>query len=127
MLGDHSAMRNQGSSAMLREQNVVYYPEDLIFLGSVFDQAIASMPPAMRTPSNKAAIARSILMLAAAGERDSIKIKQAALIKVAVASIDLDAPKSALGDVRVVQRHFHTLRPERRRAIASNRAGPWRC
>ena len=63
---------------MLREENVIYYPEDLSLLGIVFDQAVASIPPTMRTPSNRTKIAKSILVRAAAGERDPIKLGQAA-------------------------------------------------
>jgi len=63
---------------MSRAQSVVFYPEDLSLLGNVFDQAIDSIPASMRTPSNKTLIARSILVEAAAGERDPIALRRAA-------------------------------------------------
>ncbi len=43
---------------MLRDQNVVYYPEELSLLGHALDQAVASLPTVMRTPYNRAEIAR---------------------------------------------------------------------
>jgi hypothetical protein len=80
---------------MSREPNIVYYPEELVFLGSIFDQAVASIPDAMRTPSNRTMIARSILVQAAAGERDPIKLRQSALMNVSVTAgpEDVDAPR----------------------------------
>jgi hypothetical protein len=64
---------------MLGERDVVYYPEELSLLGSIFDQAIASLPAAKRTPANRTEIAKNILRRAAAGERDPIKLGLAAL------------------------------------------------
>jgi hypothetical protein len=64
---------------MLGERDVVYYPEELSLLGSIFDQAIASLPAAERTPANRTEIAKNILRRAAAGERDPIKLGLAAL------------------------------------------------
>jgi hypothetical protein len=64
---------------MLGERDVVYYPEELSLLGSIFDQAIASLPAAKRTPANRTEIAKKILRRAAAGERDPIKLGLAAL------------------------------------------------
>jgi hypothetical protein len=46
----------------------VYDPEELALLGSVFDQAVAALPPAMRTPANRMEIAKIILRCAAIGE-----------------------------------------------------------
>ena len=64
---------------MLGEREVVYYPEDLTLLGRIFDQAIASVPAAMRTDANRTEIAKNILRRAAAGERDPIELGLAAL------------------------------------------------
>ena len=64
---------------MLGERDVVYYPEDLSLLGRIFDQAIASLPAAMRTDANRTEIAKNILRRAAAGERDPIELGLAAL------------------------------------------------
>ena len=64
---------------MLGERDVVYYPEDLSLLGRIFDQAIASVPAAMRTDANRTEIAKNILRRAAAGERDPIELGLAAL------------------------------------------------
>jgi hypothetical protein len=52
---------------MLREGNGVYDPEELALLGNVFDQAVAGLPPAMRTPANRIEIAKIILRCAAIG------------------------------------------------------------
>ncbi len=65
---------------MLREQNVVYHPEELSLLGHILDRAIASLPAAMRTPSNRMAIAKNILACAATGERNPIELELAATI-----------------------------------------------
>jgi len=63
---------------MLREQNVVYYPEELALLGHILDQVLESLPSAMRTHHNRAEIAKSLLACAAAGERDPIELELAA-------------------------------------------------
>ena len=54
---------------MLRDQNVVYYPEELSLLWH------ASLPTVMRTPYNRAEIARNSLACAATGERDPIELE----------------------------------------------------
>jgi hypothetical protein len=64
---------------MLREQNVVYYPEELALLGHILDQVLESLPSAMRTPYNRVEIAKSLLACAATGERDPIELELAAL------------------------------------------------
>jgi hypothetical protein len=71
---------------MLREQNVVYHPEELSLLGHILDQAIASLPAAKRTPSNRTAIAKNILACAATGERDPIELELAATIDLKVST-----------------------------------------
>lgn len=43
----------------------VYYPEDILVLGRLFDQAVAALPPALRTPANQIKIAKLILSRAA--------------------------------------------------------------
>jgi len=60
---------------MLRDQNVVYYPEELSLLGHALDQAVASLPTVMRTPYNRTEIARNILACAATDERDPIELE----------------------------------------------------
>ena len=73
---------------MLPDQSAVYYPEELSLLGQTLDQAVQSLPLNMRTPQNRAAIAKNILAVAVTGERDPIEIRLAALItlKVTVAA-----------------------------------------
>ena len=68
---------------MLRERGGVYNPEDLALLGSIFDDAIAALPPGMRTPANRLEIARIILR-----REDVSEAELAALLKLigAVAS-----------------------------------------
>ena len=71
---------------MLRERSVVYYPEELSLLGHVLDQAIKSLPAAMRTPYNRTEIARNILACAATGERDPIELELAATTDLKVST-----------------------------------------
>jgi hypothetical protein len=71
---------------MLREQGVVFCPEELSLLGGVFDQALASLPATMRTRANRSVIAKSILASAAAGERDPIELELAATTNLTVAA-----------------------------------------
>ena len=68
---------------MLREQSVVYDPEDLSLFGDIFDRAVASLPAAMCTPFNRAVVARSICACVAAGERDPSQLELAALMNFA--------------------------------------------
>jgi hypothetical protein len=68
-----------GAALMLGERDVVYYPEELTLLGSIFDEAIASLPAAKRTPANRTEIAKNILRRAAAGERDPVELGLAAV------------------------------------------------
>jgi hypothetical protein len=70
---------------MLREQNVVYYPEELSLLGQILDQLLESLPASMRT-SYRAEIAKSLLACAATGERDPIELKLAATIDLKVST-----------------------------------------
>jgi hypothetical protein len=53
---------------MSRERGAVYEPEELSLLGRIFDQSVAALPAAMRTPANRTKIAKIILGRAAAGE-----------------------------------------------------------
>ena len=69
---------------MLREQGVAYDPEELSLLGDIFDQAVASIPRAMRTPINRTQIAKNILERAAIGERDPIELELAACANLIV-------------------------------------------
>ena len=71
------------------DQKAVYYPEELSLLGQILDQAVQSLPLSMRTPQNRAAIAKNIILAcAAAGERDPIELRLAALINLKVISCD---------------------------------------
>jgi hypothetical protein len=38
---------------MLPERGMVYDPEELALLGNIFDMAVASLQPMMRTPINR--------------------------------------------------------------------------
>jgi hypothetical protein len=66
---------------MLRERSAVYEPEELSLLGSIFDQSVAALPAAMRTPANRTEIAKIILRRAAAGE-----LEREALVKFEAAA-----------------------------------------
>ena len=65
---------------MLPNEGAVYGPEELSLLGNVLDQVIQSLPQNLRTPYNRAAIARNILACAHGGERDAEALRRAALI-----------------------------------------------
>jgi hypothetical protein len=65
---------------MLSDQSAVYYPEELSLFGTILDQAVQSLPPDLRTPYDRAALARNMLACAATGERDPDKLRQAALM-----------------------------------------------
>jgi hypothetical protein len=71
---------------MLRVPSVVYDPEELALLGQILDQAIESLPAALRTPSNRKEIARNLLACAAAGERDPIELGLAARVDLKVST-----------------------------------------
>ena len=72
-----SAMSKGSGNNMSRERCAVYEPEQLSLLGSIFDQSVAALPAAMRTPANRTEIAKIILWRAAAGE-----LELAPLVKV---------------------------------------------
>ena len=71
---------------MLRQRSVVLDPEELALLGSVFDRALASLPYAMQTRSNRSAIAKNILACAATGERNPIELELAATTNLTIAA-----------------------------------------
>ena len=71
---------------MLREQSIVYDPEELSLLGHILDQVLESLPVALRTPNNRTEIAKSLLACVATGERDPIKLKRAAAIDLKVST-----------------------------------------
>jgi hypothetical protein len=79
-------------ASMSSPQGVVFDPEELLLLGSVFDQAIASLPSSMRTPAKTTEIAKIILERAVAGERDPIKLECAALSNLIVTSVASSPP-----------------------------------
>jgi hypothetical protein len=71
---------------MLRDRSFVLEPEELLLLGSVFDQALASLPTRMQTRARRSEIARNILASVAAGERDPIELELAATMNLTVAA-----------------------------------------
>ena len=73
---------------MLSDQSAVYYPEELALLGKILDQVVQSLPPNLRTPSNRNALAQNILACASTGERDPEQLRRAALMepKISVAA-----------------------------------------
>jgi hypothetical protein len=64
--------------SMAPDQSATYCPEDLSLLGQVFDSAVESLPPRLRTAGNRTAIARNILACAATGVRDTSELQLAA-------------------------------------------------
>jgi hypothetical protein len=73
---------------MLPDQSAAYGPEELELLGQVLDSAVEALPPGHRTASNRLAIAKNILKLAATGVRDPLALQLAATtdLKITVAS-----------------------------------------
>jgi hypothetical protein len=65
---------------MLPREGAVYGPEELSLLGKVLDQVMLSLPPNLRTPYNRAEIAKNILACACTGERDPDALGRAALM-----------------------------------------------
>jgi hypothetical protein len=65
---------------MSRERCITLYPEDLSLLGTVYDRLLASLPPCMRTPSNRIEIAKKLIGAAANGERDPTELELVAAI-----------------------------------------------
>ena len=72
---------------MKTEQGVVFEPEDLILLGGVYDQAIASLPWRMQTSANRRTIAKNLIALAASGERNPIELELAAFRDMIVSAV----------------------------------------
>ena len=73
---------------MSSDESAVYYPEELSLLGEILDHVVQSLPPNLRTPYNRTALARNILACASSGERDPDELRRAALMnsKVSVAA-----------------------------------------
>ena len=69
---------------MSSKEGAVYTPEELSLLGEVLDQVMQSLPSNLRTPYNRAAIAKNILMCAMSGERDPDVLGRAALVDSAI-------------------------------------------
>ena len=86
-----------GSCVDVVAPGVVFDPEELSLLGSVFDQAIASLLSSMRTPAETMEITKIILERAVAGELDPIKLEFAALSNLIVTSV-ASAPAASSQD-----------------------------
>lgn len=65
------------------ERCTIFDPEELRRLGTIFDQAVASLPATMQTQANRTEIAKIVMCRAAAGERELLPLMRFA---VAVAS-----------------------------------------
>lgn len=59
---------------MSAEQSIIYDPEELSLLGTIFDQAVASLPATMQTQANRIEIAKIVMHRAAAGERELLPL-----------------------------------------------------
>ena len=71
---------------MFSDQCAVYYPEELKLLGLILDEIVQSLPPNLRTPYNRAALAQNILACASTGERDPDELRRAALMESKVSA-----------------------------------------
>jgi hypothetical protein len=96
--------------SMAPDQSATYCPEDLSLLGQVFDSAVESLPPRLRTASNRTAIARNILARAAAGVRDATELQQAA-------TMDLTSSAAMISHTEALPSHMPRAR-ERAQLIA---------
>lgn len=65
---------------MFTDESAVYYPEELVLLGSILDEVVQSLPLNLRTPYNRAALAQNILACAATGERNPDELRRAAFM-----------------------------------------------
>jgi len=70
---------------VLSNEGAVFNPEELSLLGNVLDQVVQSLPPDLRTPYNRTAIARNLLAWFLTGERDPDALRRAALMNSTVA------------------------------------------
>jgi hypothetical protein len=61
------------------ERNAIYGPEELSLLGTIFDQAVASLPATMQTQANRTEIAKIVMDRAAAGERELLPLMRFAV------------------------------------------------
>ncbi|WP_128970782.1 hypothetical protein [Bradyrhizobium tropiciagri] len=52
----------------MEQYSGVFDPEELSVLGNLFDRAVSALPPSMRTPENRTAIAKLILERTAASD-----------------------------------------------------------
>ena len=71
---------------MFTDDGAVYYPEELALMGRILDQVVQSLPPNLRTPYNRAALAKNILACACTGERDPDELRRAALMEPKVSA-----------------------------------------
>lgn len=71
---------------MNSDRCAVYCPEELALLGSILDDIVRSLPPNLRTPYNRAALAQNILACASTGERDPDELRRAALMEPKVSA-----------------------------------------
>ena len=61
------------------ERSAIYGPEELSLLGTIFDQAVASLPATMQTPANRIEIAKIVMDRAAAGEQELLPLMRFAV------------------------------------------------
>ena len=71
---------------MSSDASAVFQPEELYLLGEVLDQVVQSLPPGLRTPDNRVALAQNILACASTGERDPDELRRAALVELKVSA-----------------------------------------
>jgi hypothetical protein len=70
---------NRGTTQMSDERTAIYGPEELSLLGTIFDQAVASLPATMQTQANRTEIAKIVMDRAAAGERELLPLMRFAV------------------------------------------------
>jgi hypothetical protein len=71
---------------VLGHRDGIYAAEELLLLRRIFENALATLPAAMRTSDNRSSIARNLLECAATGERDPVELHIAALIDLQTAA-----------------------------------------
>jgi hypothetical protein len=60
-------------------KGAVFQPEDIELMKAILDEAIAALPMSQQTSSMKAELASNILSMASQGDRDPIRLREAAL------------------------------------------------
>lgn len=65
----------------MNAQRPVFNPDEIVLLRAVLDEVAAMLPARKRTSETKALMAHRILVCAAKGERDPVRLRTAAILE----------------------------------------------